>query len=69
MGISADVDLDAADLDTDDQLVELIRQMEAIDWRNVPGISSLEAAVWTRRCIEARDALESGTPVSPFCKG
>lgn len=36
----------------------LVEQMEAIDWTDVPTISTPEAAVWTQRCLEARDELD-----------
>lgn len=41
-------------------LDELVEQMETIDWRDVPSISSPEAAVWTQRCLEALDELQVG---------
>lgn len=38
----------------------LVEQMEAIDWTDVPAISTPEAAAWTQRCLEARDELDAG---------
>lgn len=40
------------------ELEELIQQMEAINWSNVPTISTPEAAAFTQRLIEAREATE-----------
>lgn len=39
---------------------ELVEQMESIDWRDVPSISTPEAAAWTQRCLEALDELDAG---------
>lgn len=39
-------------------LDELVEQMEAIDWTDVPAISTPEAAAWTQRCLEAVNELE-----------
>lgn len=44
----------AAVVDID--LSELVENMERTDWADVPGISPPEAAAWTTRLIEARDA-------------
>ena len=41
-------------------LARLIDQHEATDWSEVPGVSSAEAAAWTTRLIEARDAVQTG---------
>lgn len=43
-----------ADLD----LGELIDWMEDVDWSVVPTISTAEAAAWTERLIEAREATQ-----------
>lgn len=39
-------------------LRELIKRHEAIDWHEVPGVGTAEAAVRTQRLIEARSELE-----------
>jgi hypothetical protein len=41
-------------------LSRLIDQMESIHWPDVPGISTPEAAAWTARLDEARDATQTG---------
>lgn len=41
-------------------LSELIDIHERTDWRQVETISNAEAAAWTARLIEARDALQEG---------
>lgn len=41
-------------------LSDLIERMESTDWTDVPGISTPEAAAWTSRLIEARDAAQAG---------
>lgn len=35
----------------------VIREMGAVDWRDVPTISTPEAAAWTQRLLAARDEL------------
>jgi hypothetical protein len=47
-------------VETELDLAELIEQHENIDWSNVPGVSAAEAAAWTARLIEARDAVLEG---------
>ena len=42
---------------TDLALSELVETMERVDWRDVPTISTAEAATLTQRFIEARDAV------------
>lgn len=49
---------DAAD-DVAEVLGELVDDLEEIDWRVVPTISTPEAAAWTQRVIEARDAART----------
>jgi hypothetical protein len=39
------------------QLSELVEVMECVEWSTVPGISTAEAAAWTSRLVEARDAV------------
>lgn len=39
---------------------DVIRKMEAVDWRDVPTISTPEAAAWTQRLLEAREAEDAG---------
>ena len=39
---------------------DVIREMEAVDWKSVPGVSSLEAATWTQRLLEAKEGGEVG---------
>lgn len=47
---------------TDLALSDLVETMERVDWREVPTISTAEAATLTQRFIEARDAVyEQGT--------
>lgn len=43
---------------TEPSLAELIDAHESIDWGDVPGISTPEAAAWTARLIEARRRQE-----------
>jgi len=53
-----DVDLEAlarADL----ALSETIEALERVEWRHVPTISTAEAAAFTSRLIEARDATQA----------
>lgn len=38
----------------------VIQEMEAIDWSRVPTISTAEAAAFTQRLIEAREAEDAG---------
>lgn len=39
-------------------LDDVIREMEAVDWTEVPTISTAEAAAFTQRFIEAREAVQ-----------
>lgn len=45
-----EVDLIAVDL----ELSEVLEAMECVNWRDVPEISTAEAAAWNSRLIEAR---------------
>lgn len=51
--VASSEDLAAADL----ALSELVETMERIDWRDVPTISTAEAATLNQRFLEARDAV------------
>lgn len=42
------------------ELTEAIEATEAVDWAEVPTVETCEAATWTQRLIEARDALDVG---------
>jgi hypothetical protein len=46
-----------ARVDADLALSELVETMERVDWREVPTVSTAEAAALTARLIEARDAV------------
>jgi len=42
-------------------LSELIERMETTTWSDAPGITAAEAAAWTARLVEARDAVRGAT--------
>lgn len=48
------------DPSTQGKLTMLVADHEAVDWSEVPGVSSAEAAAWTARLREARDNLAGG---------
>lgn len=43
---------------------DVIREMEAVDWTEVPTISTAEAATFTQRLIEAREAVQEAEVVA-----
>ncbi|QLC35749.1 hypothetical protein EFA46_015945 (plasmid) [Halarchaeum sp. CBA1220] len=49
-------------VDVDLTLSELITLTERVDWRDVPGISSAEAAAWNARLVDAREDVLNRVP-------
>lgn len=43
--------------ETASDLQTLVEQTEAVDWRDVPGVTAAEAAAWTARCVEALEEM------------
>ena len=54
---SPELDTDTA-AEVDLALSELIERMETITWSDVPEISTAEAAAWSARFNEAREAVQ-----------
>ena len=46
--------------DSLDTLEAIISGHEDVDWSDVPGISTAEAAAWTQRLIQPRNRFEEG---------